>query len=187
MGYALAAAAWRRGADVTLVSGPTSLSTPTGAEVVRVETAEEMEHAVRGAIADADALIMAAAVADFRPAAKAQGKIKKQSAPESLALEPAPDVLQATRAARPANLVVIGFALETDDLKRNAAAKLQAKGLDVIVLNDAGNPQAGFEVDTNEVILIFKDGTEEVLPVMSKDDVADAIIDRLVDIFAARS
>jgi phosphopantothenoylcysteine decarboxylase/phosphopantothenate--cysteine ligase len=187
MGYAIAAAAWRRGADVTLIAGPTGLSTATGVEFVRIETADDMERAVRASLRDSDALIMAAAVADFRPADQVAGKIKKQSAPRALDLEPAPDILQATRDARPDGIVVVGFALETDDLKRNAKGKLESKGLDFIVLNDATKPNSGFEVDTNEVVILHRDGSDEVMPVMSKDDVADVIIDRVADLIASRA
>ena len=180
MGYAIAAAAWRRGADVLLISGPASVSEPVGCRVERVETAEQMANAVRHAIADADALIMAAAVADFRPASPAQNKIKKSTAVSAIQLEPAPDVLQSTRTQRAQNLKVVGFALETDAHEANARKKLAEKGLDLIVLNDATEPGAGFEVSTNRVTIIHKDSTTaEQLPLLSKDDVADAILDRL--------
>ncbi len=178
MGFALAAAAWRRGADVTLISGPTGVEPPTGPELVRVETAADMERAVRAALDGADALVMAAAVADFRPAAPHAGKLKKERAPDAIALEPAPDVLRATRDARPAHLVAVGFALESSDGVVNARAKLEAKGLDMIVLNPATETGAGFEVDTNRVTLITRDA-EEALPLQSKDEVAETILDRV--------
>ncbi|HEY0674124.1 MAG TPA: bifunctional phosphopantothenoylcysteine decarboxylase/phosphopantothenate--cysteine ligase CoaBC [Longimicrobiales bacterium] len=188
MGYALAAAAWRRGADVTLISGPAALPEPVGATVQRVETADEMTAAVRNAIAGADALIMAAAVADFRPAAPASSKIKKNAAISAIELEPAPDVLKSTRADRAQQLRVIGFALETDAHEDNARKKLAEKGLDFIVLNDATEPGAGFEVSTNKVTIIHKDSTSaEQLPLLSKDDVADAILDRLGQLFSAQA
>jgi phosphopantothenoylcysteine decarboxylase/phosphopantothenate--cysteine ligase len=184
MGYAIAAAAWRRGADVTLISGPASLSEPVGAKLQRVETAEEMAAAVRTAITNADVLIMAAAVADFRPAAPATSKIKKNKAVSAIELEPAPDILKVTRANRAQHLRVIGFALETDAHEANARKKLAEKGLDFIVLNDATEPGAGFEVSTNRVTIIHKDSTTaEQLPLLSKDDVADAILDRLAALF----
>jgi phosphopantothenoylcysteine decarboxylase/phosphopantothenate--cysteine ligase len=184
MGYAIAAAAWRRGAEVTLISGPASLPEPAGVHLQRVETAEEMATAVRAAINHADVLIMAAAVADFRPAAPATSKIKKSAAVSTIALEPAPDVLKSTRADRAQHLRVVGFALETDAHEANARQKLAEKGLDFIVLNDATEPGAGFEVSTNRVTIIHKDSTTaEQLPLLSKDDVADAILDRLAALF----
>lgn len=184
MGYAIAAAAWRRGADVTLISGPASLAQPVGVNTLRIETAEQMAGAVREAIAEADALIMAAAVADFRPAAPAASKIKKSTAVSAIELEPAPDILKSTRSDRAQHLRVVGFALETDAHEENARKKLAEKGLDFIVLNDATEPGAGFEVSTNRVTIIHKDSTSaEQLPLLSKDEVADAILDRLAALF----
>lgn len=179
MGYAIAAAAWRRGARVTLISGPTEVAPPVGPRIVRAATAAEMERAVRAALADADALIMAAAISDFRPAAPHAGKLKKEEAPDSIALEPSPDVLRATRDARPAGLVAVGFALESSDGVANARGKLESKALDLIVLNPANEEGAGFETDTNRVTLITKD-SEEALPLQSKQDVAETILDRVV-------
>jgi phosphopantothenoylcysteine decarboxylase/phosphopantothenate--cysteine ligase len=178
MGFALAAAAWRRGAAVTLIAGPTEIAPPAGPVLVRADSADAMVEAVRDAIANADVLVMAAAIADFRPVSPASQKIKKRDHPESIALESAPDVLTTTRAARPAGLVAIGFALETMDGRANAREKLAAKGLDLIVLNPANEDGAGFEVDTNRVVIIDRDGGEEELPLMSKDDVAEAVLDR---------
>jgi len=182
MGYALAGAAWRRGADVTLISGPASIDPPVGVALKRVETADQMAGEVRAAIAAADALIMAAAVADFRPAAPATSKIKKTSGVSAIELEAAPDVLSATRAHRANNLRVVGFALETEAHEANARKKLQEKGMDIIVLNDATEPGAGFEVSTNRVTIISSDGSAEALPLLPKDEVADAILDRLARI-----
>lgn len=182
MGYAIAAAAWRRGADVLLISGPTGLDLPIGPRAQKVETADDMADAVRAAIADADALVMAAAVADFRPATPAASKIKKSAFASAIQLEAAPDVLTVTRAQRPANLKVVGFALETDAHEANARKKLQEKGMDIVVLNDATEPGAGFEVPTNKVTIFSTDGSSESLPLMSKDEVAEAIIDRLIHI-----
>ena len=185
MGFALAAAAWRRGADVTLISGHTEIATPVGPHVVAADTAADMEQAVRAALADADVLIMAAAIADFRPASPAAGKIKKDAAPESLALEAAPDVLRATRAARPPHLVTVGFALESDNGVDNARAKLESKGLDLVVLNPATESGAGFESDTNRVTLVTHDAVE-ALPPASKHDVAEAILDRVEALLVLR-
>lgn len=197
MGFALAAAAWRRGADVVLVTGPTLLDSPPGPVVRRVESAAQMEGAVRDALPRADALIMAAAVADFRPAQPANRKIKKEAAPSAIQLEPAPDVLTATRDARPAGLAVVGFALETVDaaavhgpagasLRSRARSKLESKALDLVVLNEAGAPGAGFEVETNRVVILDREGGEEALPLLSKHEVAEAVLDRLAPRLPAR-
>jgi phosphopantothenoylcysteine decarboxylase/phosphopantothenate--cysteine ligase len=180
MGYEVAAAAWRRGAEVLLVSGPTHLPAPEGVELRRVETAEQMRDAVAGALPEAEVLVMAAAVADFRPVSPAGEKIKKEEggAPE-IRLERTPDVLASTRALRPEGCVVVGFALETTDLLRNGRRKLEGKGLDLLVLNDATEPGAGFEVETNRVTFLLPDGPDEPLPLMHKGDVADRILDRV--------
>ena len=179
MGYALAQAAWRRGAEVTLITGPTGLGLPVGATTDHVETAEEMKDAVAAALPAADALVMSAAVADFRPAQVAPEKLKKVSRPAVLPLEPAPDVLRTTRAARRPGCVVVGFALETENARENARGKLESKDLDLVVLNDATVPGAGFEVDTNQVVLLDRAGGTQALPLMSKDEVAEAILDRV--------
>lgn len=186
MGFAIAAAAWRRGADVVLIAGPTQLPAPTGVELIRIETAEQMTGAVGDALSQADVLFMAAAVADFRPAHPASGKMKKSAAPDALPLEPAPDVLRVTRDRRRAGSLIIGFALETGDGRESARTKLREKGLDLIVLNPADQPDAGFDVDTNRVIVIGAAGEEE-LPMMSKDDVADALVDRAGRLLGARA
>jgi phosphopantothenoylcysteine decarboxylase / phosphopantothenate---cysteine ligase len=186
MGFALAAGAWRRGADVLLIAGPTSVPPPHGPRLQRVETAVDMEAAVRTALADADILVMAAAVADFRPVKPPAGKIKKSAAPDAITLEPTPDVLRSTRDARAPGAVIVGFALESDAGLEHARAKLQDKALDFIVLNSATEADAGFDVDTNRVVIIDADAGEQVLPLMSKDDVADAILDRVASRLAAR-
>lgn len=186
MGYALARSAWRAGADVVLISGPTMLEPPAGPRIRRIETAVEMEAAVREEIAEADVLVMSAAIADFRPAQAASGKIKKAAAPDSIPLEPAPDVLLATREARPEGMIAVGFALETDDARRNARDKLSTKGLDMIVLNEATRPGAGFEVETNQVVILDTEGGEAELPLLPKDEVADEIIDRVASLVQAR-
>jgi phosphopantothenoylcysteine decarboxylase / phosphopantothenate---cysteine ligase len=186
MGFAIAAAAWRRGADVHLIAGPVQMDAPAGPSLQRIETAEQMAAAVGDAVADADVLFMAAAVADFRPANPAEGKMKKNVAPSTLALEPAPDVLRTTRDRRRAGALIIGFALETGDGRDSARAKLRDKGLDLIVLNSADEPGAGFDVDTNRVTLIDA-ANEEDLPLMSKHDVADALLDRVRPLLAGRA
>ena len=178
MGFALASAAWRRGADVVLVHGPVDIPPPTGARRVVVETAEEMANAVRAALPTADVLLMAAAVADFRPAFPQSSKIKKEHRPDVIALESAPDILKSTRAERRNGLIAVGFALETDDARANARKKLESKGLDLIVLNEANAPGAGFEVETNRVVLLHSDREEE-LPLLPKTEVAEQILDRV--------
>jgi phosphopantothenoylcysteine decarboxylase/phosphopantothenate--cysteine ligase len=187
MGYEVAAAAWRRGADVLLVSGPSLLPPPVGVEVARVESAEEMRAAVEAALPSSDVLVMAAAVADFRPADPAGEKLKKESGgvPE-LRLERTDDVLAATRALRPAECVVVGFALETKDAVDNGRRKLEAKGLDLLVVNDAREPGAGFEVSTNRVTFLQPGRDDEALPLMPKSDVADRILDRVVELAEAK-
>lgn len=180
MGYEIAAAAWRRGAEVLLVSGPSHLPVPTGVELRRVESAAQMLDAVRDALPSADALVMAAAVADFRPAEAAARKIKKEAGGvPRIDLEATADVLRATRDARRPGAVIVGFALETDDAVENGRRKLEGKGLDLLVVNDATEPGAGFEVDTNRVVLLQPDREDEALPLMSKAAVADAILDRV--------
>ncbi|HUO51473.1 MAG TPA: bifunctional phosphopantothenoylcysteine decarboxylase/phosphopantothenate--cysteine ligase CoaBC [Gemmatimonadaceae bacterium] len=179
MGVAVAAAAWRRGADVTLVAGPLEVEPPAGVRVVPVESTAEMASAVAAELPAADVLVMAAAPADFRAAAPVGFKIKKSSAPDAIALAAATDILAETRGRRKQGAVVVGFALETDDLERNAKAKLEAKGLDLIVVNDAKEPGAGFAVETNRVTLIGRGGAIEPLALMPKRELADVLLDRI--------
>jgi len=179
MGVAVAAAAWRRGANVDLVAGPLAIATPAGVAVHSVESTGEMAAAIEELLPLSDVLVMSAAPADFRPAQVANSKIKKASAPESIALAPTADILLATRHARRAGAVVVGFALETNDAVENGRTKLASKDLDLIVVNDATEQGAGFGVDTNRVTLLSRDGTEERLPLMAKTEVADAILDRV--------
>jgi phosphopantothenoylcysteine decarboxylase/phosphopantothenate--cysteine ligase len=179
MGVALASAAWRRGATVDLIAGPLSVAPPSGPQLRHVETTAEMAEAVEALVPSADVLIMAAAPADFRPARPATTKIKKRADAPVLALEHTTDILQATLSRRRKDAIVVGFALETDDAIVNGKAKLRDKKLDLIVINDATETGAGFGVDTNRVTLIDRAGAEEVLPLLSKTDVADAILDRV--------
>lgn len=179
MGVALASAAWMRGADVSLVAGPLAVATPVGPRLVSVETTDDMAREVAKLVSKADVLIMAAAPADFRPGSVAASKIKKGKSAPSLSLAHTPDILKATAAKRKKGAVVVGFALETDDALANGAKKLADKALDLIVVNDATEPGAGFSVDTNRVTLIGRDGAPEALPLLSKRDVADAILDRI--------
>lgn len=181
MGYAIAAAAVARGAAVTLVSGPTALAPPHGVTVVQVQTAAEMETATRQAVVDADALIMSAAVADFRPARVAARKMKKTldgAAPE-IVLERTPDILAGLREMA---IVKIGFAAETDDLLHNARQKLVAKGLAMIVANDA---VATIGARDSAATFLYADGRTEEQPQMAKEALAERIIDRVVTLLAA--
>lgn len=181
-GYALAQAALDAGANVVLVSAPTALKPPVGVRLVSVQTAEQMKEAVLAEAAGADALIMAAAVADFRPRTVAPEKIKKQGGgvPLLLELEATPDILLEVADLGPKRpACVVGFAAESRALLENAEAKLQSKRLDFIVANDITAPDAGFGVDTNQVTLLFADGRKLPLPLMSKEQVAEAIISHL--------
>lgn len=184
MGYALAAAAWRRGAEVVLVHGPTALPDPHGVRCVRVETAAEMHDAVRREFPAATMLLMAAAVADYTPAAPRAQKLKKTEGPMRLELTRTVDILGALR-GRAGQRLVVGFAAETEDVEGNAERKLRSKGLDLIVANDVTAPGAGFAVDTNAVTLIDAGGRTSV-PLASKDEVADRILDRALALLEAR-
>jgi phosphopantothenoylcysteine decarboxylase / phosphopantothenate---cysteine ligase len=180
MGVALAAAAWRRGAEVSVIHGPLSVPLPPGACATAVETTAEMADAVRAEVPDADVLVMAAAPADFRPAAVALGKIRKKAGQVApIVLEETQDILASTRDARREGMLAVGFALETDAVLDHAREKLAAKGLDLIVANDAREAGAGFGHDTNRVTLIARDGDVTELPLMPKTEVADAILDRV--------
>ncbi len=184
-GYALAQAALDRGADVTLVTGPTHLASPVGARVVEVTTAERMMKAVMEHTVGADILLMAAAVADYRPSEISQEKIKKQRGAIALALDRTQDVLaEVSKRRAPTGYpqVLVGFAAETEDLMSNARSKLEAKDLDLIVANDLTVPYAGFEVETNRVVLLCRDGSAQELPLMSKAAVAEAVLDRVLDL-----
>jgi phosphopantothenoylcysteine decarboxylase/phosphopantothenate--cysteine ligase len=175
MGYALAEAARERGADVVLVSGPTELTPPGGVETRRVETTDEMQHAVQAAMKDAAALFMAAAPADFKPKVDAKTKRPRAEGAMTLELEVTPDILRSLK--RPPGCVVVGFALETGDGLARARGKLQDKALDFVVLNDALEPGAGFEVPTNRVTVLGKGGRRVDLPLLPKRDVAERILD----------
>jgi phosphopantothenoylcysteine decarboxylase/phosphopantothenate--cysteine ligase len=180
-GYALAQAAIDAGAQVCLIS-TVNLLPPVGARVVEVRTAQEMLEAVLAESAAADALIMAAAVADFRPKHIAESKMKKKDGIPQVELEAAPDILEAVAGLgsgtkRPR--VVVGFAAESRDLLENATIKLQSKKLDIIAANDISATDAGFSVDTNRVTLLYADGKSEPLPLMSKSEVAETIVARI--------
>lgn len=182
-GYALAQAALDAGAQVTLISTPVSLDVPQGAELIPVTSALEMESAVLNSCKQADVLLMAAAVADFRPVQAAGQKIKKGSGVPVLDLEPTPDILSALSNQRLLSNrpdVVVGFAAETQDLLSNAGAKLKSKHLDLIVANDVSSPASGFSADTNQVTLLYPDGKSIPLPLMTKSEVAEAVIAEIV-------
>lgn len=181
MGYAIAQAAWRRGASVTLVTGPSMLGHPYGVDVVSVKTAMEMYDVVSGLISSVDVSIFAAAVADFRPAEPSEQKVKRAEAGDGIAvsLTVNPDVALDTRGARKAGSVSVGFAVETSDLLENACRKLENKGFDLLVANDATEAGAGFGISTNRVTILSKEGEPEVLPLLSKDEVAEELLDRV--------
>jgi phosphopantothenoylcysteine decarboxylase/phosphopantothenate--cysteine ligase len=177
MGYAIAEAAWKRGAEVILVSGPTSLPPPTGVEMIRVETAEEMTKQLSSRFAWSTVVVMAAAIADFRPKQVASKKLKKQGRRSAvLELEQTTDILSALSAQRTSQ-VLIGFAAETHDLAAHARSKLESKGLDLIVANDVTTPGAGFGSDFNAATLIDRDGRTTAIPLKSKRELANDILD----------
>jgi len=180
-GYAIAAEARARGAEVTIVT-TVGLAPPHGSQVVAVETAAEMRTAMNDAAADHDVIVMAAAVADFRPTAAAEGKIKKRDGVPEVELEPTPDILAGLGEKKRPGQTLVGFAAETDDLRANAQAKLDKKNLDLIVANDVGAPAVGFAHDTNAVTLLRPDAEPVEIDLASKRDVARAVIDTIVGI-----
>ncbi len=175
MGYALAEAARARGADVVLVSGPTELAPPAGLPTTHVETTEDMQRALQTLVPNADALIMSAAPADYRPKSREGKKRPRSAGPLTVELEATPDILGSLQ--RRKGMVVVGFALETGNGLANARAKLQNKALDYVILNDASEPGAGFEVTTNRVTILGRNGTQVDLPLLPKRDVAERILD----------
>jgi phosphopantothenoylcysteine decarboxylase/phosphopantothenate--cysteine ligase len=179
MGYAIARAARQRGARVILVSGPTALPVPPGVEVVPVVSARQMREAVMARLAEATVVVKSAAVADYRPSERSEQKIKKgQESELELTLEKNPDIL-AELGQRKTTQLLVGFAAETTDLVENARKKLETKNLDLIVANDVSRSDAGFNVDTNAVRLLYRDGSSEELPLLSKDEVAQQLLDRI--------
>lgn len=178
MGYAVAEEAFKRGAKVTLISGPSDLSCSTGISLLKVRTADEMHKAVKKQFVKSDVLIMTAAVADYAPVRVSSGKIKKQEAGLDLKLKPTADILKEVGRNK-GKRVLVGFALETEDEIENAKSKLKEKNLDLIAVNNPNLQGAGFEVDTNIVSLIDKKGKVERLPLMSKKELAGKIIDRV--------
>jgi len=180
MGHAVADAAAARGAAVTLV---TTVERPTApaVEVVRVETADEMADAVLGRFAEADVVVMAAAVADFRPKASTEQKLKKHDGVPEIVLEPTPDILAAIGERKQPHQLLVGFAAETEHVREHATAKLTAKRVDLMVANDVLAADAGFEVDTNRAILLYSSGSAEDIPLMPKAELAGLILDRIVE------
>lgn len=179
MGYAIALAAVRRGADVTLVSGKTNLQAPSGVRFVPVVSAADMAEAVKAAAFEQDIIIKAAAVADYRPAAVADEKMKKKDGELSIALERTEDILAWLGNHRQEGQILCGFSMETEHLLENSRAKLNKKKIDMIVANNLRQEGAGFGTDTNVVTLLTKEGAEE-LPMLSKEEVADRLLDRLL-------
>ena len=180
MGYALAEAARDRGAKVTLVTAPTSLPEPVGIDVVKVNTAQEMRQAVENVTPQANALVMAAAVADYRPTKASKDKIKKEEAGLTLELECTPDILGSVKG----NFIKVGFAAESSNLMENAKQKLKQKGLDLIVANDITASDSGFATDTNRVTVIDREGKIDNLPLLAKREVADKVLDRVAELFS---
>ncbi len=177
MGYALAQAAWWRGATVTLITGPSSLPVPEGLTLERVETTAEMAAAVAAVRPEADVLIMAAAPSDYRPGAPATRKRPRADGDFAVTMEPTADILMETAEARRPGSTTVGFALETGDAVEKGRAKLARKDLDMIVVNDALEAGAGFEVDTNRVTIVERDGRLTECPLQTKVEVAEAILD----------
>jgi phosphopantothenoylcysteine decarboxylase/phosphopantothenate--cysteine ligase len=180
-GYAVAAEAAARGARVTLVS-TVELPVPAGVDVVAVETAAQMQAALDTLAASADVVVMAAAVADFRPVIAAEGKIKKDLGVPQIVLEPTPDILAGLGASKRPGQVLVGFAAETADLLDNARAKLQRKHLDLVVANDVSAPGVGFQHDTNAVSLVRADGSVHTIELTDKRSIARAVVDTVVEI-----
>ncbi len=188
MGYAIAEAASRRSASVTLITGPTSLTSPSGVKVKKVWSADEMENVVLNQLNDASVVIMAAAVGDYRPTNASSRKIKKTGNSLQLNLEPTTDILKSLskkiskfqKRAIQKKTLLIGFAAETDNLIKNARSKLNSKSLDMIVANDILRPDSGFKADTNSATLIFPSGRPQVLGVMTKQDLSNRILNEIV-------
>jgi phosphopantothenoylcysteine decarboxylase/phosphopantothenate--cysteine ligase len=179
MGYRLAEAAWERGADVLLISGPVMLEPPAGVSVTRIDSTAELEQAVREALPSADVLVMAAAPADYKPSEFSASKRSRVDGALAIPFEPTADILKATRDARRADSLIVGFALETGDALAKGRQKLERKELDLIVVNDALEPGAGMEVDTNRVAILGRDGSSTIVPLGTKREVADAILDAI--------
>lgn len=181
MGYAIAEAAARRGAEAVLVSGPAGLPAPEGVSLIKVTTALEMEKAVLSEAGSSDVIIKAAAVADYRPAVYAQDKIKKSDGELTLTLVRNPDILMELGEKKKPGQILVGFAAETTKVEEYARRKLEKKNLDFIVANDVSEADAGFGVDTNRVQIFYRDGHSETQPLMDKSELADLILDRVAE------
>jgi phosphopantothenoylcysteine decarboxylase/phosphopantothenate--cysteine ligase len=180
MGVAVAAEAARRGADVRLVLGPGTVAPPPGVTVVRVTSAEEMRAAVVGTLDAADVVVMAAAVADFRPKQAAPRKIKKGEGTPELVLEPTPDILAEIGQAKGPELVLVGFAAETSDVVEAGRAKLARKGADLLVANEVGRPGTGFGSETDHAAILDAAGDDTDLRDWTKAELAEALVNRIV-------
>ena len=185
MGYAIAEAALAAGHKVILVSGPVSIASPEGAEVVAVESAGEMYEAVAQRIGEVDAAIMTAAVADYRPAVVAREKVKKAGERITVELVRTRDILGSAREAMGFSGVLVGFAAETSDLEPYARQKLEHKGCDLVVANDVSRPGIGFDSDENEVVVLFRNGTSRVLPRASKTEIGKLLVKIVEDVLVA--
>jgi phosphopantothenoylcysteine decarboxylase/phosphopantothenate--cysteine ligase len=187
MGVAIASAARRRGASVTLIAGHIDIAAPVDVERVDAPTVDEMRDAVATLLPSTDVLIMAAAPSDFRPTAAVGRKIKKGEKMASIELSETDDILASTISSRKEKAVIVGFALETEDLLANAKSKLEKKNLDMIVANNANEDGAGFGVSTNRVTLISRDGTTDEIPLMQKTELADVILDKVEQMLNGRA
>lgn len=186
MGYAIARAAIRHGAQVTLISGPTALAAPRRAAFVNVETARRMNEACAEHIEGCDVVIMTAAVADFRPEETAADKIKRGKDKINLKLIPNPDIIRGLSEKKTGNRLMVGFAAETGDVVKNASEKLKSKGLDLMVANRVNTPDSGFDHDTNRIRIIYPDGTVESHPLMTKDEVAETVIRKIAELLKSK-
>jgi phosphopantothenoylcysteine decarboxylase/phosphopantothenate--cysteine ligase len=186
MGFAVARETARRGASVTLVTGPTHLSDPPGVRVERVETAEQMRDAVLRSFDQADAVVKAAAVSDFRPKEEVRGKIKKETGAPDVHLEPTPDILRELGEGK-GDRILVGFAAETEDLEAAGRQKLREKHLDLIVVNEVGAPGTGFDADTNRAMILAADGDDVPLRGWTKPGLAAVICDRLAALLPPRT
>ncbi len=185
MGVAIAEAALARGAEVTVVLGPGTVEPPAGCDVIRIETADELRDAVLARFDDVDALVMAAAVADFRPKAAAEAKLKKDAGVPEIVFEPTPDILRELGGRR-TRQVLVGFAAETDEVEAEGRRKLTSKGLDLLVANVGGRPGTGFGSDTNEAAIVSADGDDEPLRPITKRELAATICERIAGLLDVR-
>jgi phosphopantothenoylcysteine decarboxylase/phosphopantothenate--cysteine ligase len=176
MGFAVATAAVAQGMDVTLIAGPNSLTPPPRADLIAVESAQEMHQAVEAEFPNCDVLVMSAAVADWKPTSVSDEKIKKDQGPPVVEMVPNPDILLEIGKLRTSGQILVGFAMETSDEEDNARKKLRSKNLDILVLNRLSDPDAGFAVDTNVVTIFAADGAVTKLPTLSKRDVGDRLV-----------